>query len=82
MTAVHTTNERPTPEAIKANYEFDEELTGPAPKAIGLFDDLLTTGSHFRAAKTILLERFPGVQITGLFVARRIIPEMEWEQIT
>lgn len=53
-------------------YEIDEGLTEPAPKEIGILDDVLTAGTHFRAMKTVLSKRFPSVQIIGLFVARRV----------
>ena len=39
---------------------------------IGLFDDVLTTGAHFRAASAVLKQSFPGVRIVGLFIARRV----------
>ena len=78
MEAAHTSDERPSPIEIRANYAIDEALTAPEPKVIGLFDDILTTGAHFRAAKVILENRFPSVPIVGIFVARRIIPEIEW----
>jgi len=65
---------RPTVAEIRANYEIDESLTEPRPKVIGVFDDILTAGSHFRAAKLLLSERFPGVPVIGVFVARRIFP--------
>jgi len=37
-----------------------------------VFDDFLTTGSHFRAMTSVLEAEFPGVPITGLFIARRV----------
>lgn len=79
MEAAHTSDERPSPVEIRANYAIDENLVSPTPKVIGLFDDLLTTGAHFRAAKGLLQDRFSEVPIIGIFVARRIIPEIEWE---
>jgi len=42
------------------------------PKHIGLFDDVITAGSHFRAAKDLLQDRFPEAKIVGIFVARRV----------
>jgi len=39
---------------------------------IGILDDVLTAGTHFRAMQTVLSDRFPGVPIIGLFVARRV----------
>ena len=73
MDAVHLHNEnRPTPEDIRSIYQIDENLTTPEPSIIGLFDDVITAGAHYRAAKDLLQERFPGAKILGIFVARRI----------
>jgi predicted amidophosphoribosyltransferase len=66
---------RPTVAEIMENYEIDESLCDPVPRVIGIFDDILTAGSHFRAAKLVLSARFPGVEIVGVFVARRIFPQ-------
>ncbi|MET4369521.1 hypothetical protein ABIA99_002206, partial [Bradyrhizobium sp. LB12.1] len=61
------------PEEIEANCYIDESLCGQsAPKYIGIVDDMLTAGAHFRAANNILSKRFPTSRITGLFIARRI----------
>lgn len=65
---------RKTPEEHYANLSIDEDLVDPAPSAIGIFDDLIVTGSQFVAAKRLLSERFPGVPILGLFIARRALP--------
>lgn len=78
MPAAHTTVTRPTVAALVAQLDIDERLTLPAPTSIALFDDVLTTGAHFVAAKTILAVRFPGIPIRGLFVARRVFrPDAE-----
>jgi predicted amidophosphoribosyltransferase len=47
-------------------------LTVPPPTDIGLFDDVLTTGAHFRAAHSVLKRAFPNARIIGLFIARRV----------
>jgi predicted amidophosphoribosyltransferase len=65
-------NDRPTPDALRMIYEIDDHLINPAPTNIGLFDDVITAGSHFRAAKDLLIERFPEAKVVGIFVARRI----------
>jgi hypothetical protein len=70
--AVHDQENRPTPEQIQANYAIDQAIRGSVPQVIGLFDDVLTTGAHFRAASTALQQSFPGVRIVGLFIARRV----------
>jgi hypothetical protein len=70
--AVHDQENRPTPEQILANYAIDQAIRDPIPQVIGLFDDVLTTGAHFRAASIALQQSFPGVRIVGLFIARRV----------
>jgi len=54
--------------------EIDEEYAEPPPQSIGVIDDVLTTGSHFVAAKRALTRRFEGVEVAGFFVARRVFP--------
>lgn len=56
-------------------YRVDEACTQPLPRAIGIVDDVLTAGTHYRAMHTILSQRFPGTPIVGIFVARRVFPE-------
>jgi predicted amidophosphoribosyltransferase len=55
----------------------DRPVTEPAPQVIGLIDDVLTTGAHFKAAQVILNEALPGVPIVGIFLARRVPEAME-----
>jgi len=69
--AVHDREVRPRPEEIEALYSIDQTLTEPAPRLVAVVDDLLTTGAHFRAAKSILSARFPEVAVVGMFIARR-----------
>jgi hypothetical protein len=54
-------------------YEIDESKANPTPQWIGVFDDVLTVGTHFVAMKRILSTRFPGIRIQGLFIARRVL---------
>ena len=70
--AAHESLARPSPEQIQAGYRVDEALTAPEPTVVAIVDDVLTTGAHFRAASVVLAQRFPAVQIVGLFVARRV----------
>jgi hypothetical protein len=58
-------------------YVVDEGLAQPTPRAILIVDDVLTAGTHYRAMHTVLSTRFPGVQINGMFIARRIFPPDE-----
>ena len=63
--------ERATIEELLTLYEIDESLSKPPPNKILVFDDLLTTGRHFKAMKAVLQNQFPDTRIIGIFVARR-----------
>ncbi len=63
---------RPSVGDLIANYKVDEEVSDPTPNMIGIFDDVLTVGRHYRAVHTLLSERYPGVRISGIFIARTI----------
>jgi hypothetical protein len=58
-------------------YAVDEDLADPEPQTIVLFDDVLTTGCHFKAMELVLKERFPEVETLGLFLARTVRPPEE-----
>jgi len=70
--AAHSTEVRPRVDELCDNYVIEESLVDPAPRVIGVIDDVLTTGSHFKAAQRLLRSRFPAVNIYGIFVARRV----------
>lgn len=70
--AVHDSESRPTPTELAKLYNLDAAMLSPAPRQIGLLDDLLTTGCHFKAAQKILKAQFPEVRVTGIFLARRV----------
>ena len=71
--AAHATSDRLTPDELRQIYNIDTSLVAPPPHSIALVDDLLTTGAHFRAAKSQLRVHFPGTSVIGIFVARRAI---------
>lgn len=75
--AFHAREERRDPGEIESRYRINEDVATPSPKIIGIFDDVLTTGAHFRAAHSLLSKRFTDVAIIGIFIARRVIPEVE-----
>jgi hypothetical protein len=75
--AAHESNERPTVQDLLAIYEIDENLAAPAPTKIAIIDDVLTAGTHYRAMHIRLAQRFPGVPIVGMFIARRIFPQID-----
>jgi len=70
--ASHTNPQhRMQPRDLVPLYAINEALIGRIPTNILIVDDVLTTGSHFVAMKSVLSQRFPGVWIGGLFIARR-----------
>jgi hypothetical protein len=72
MEAAHDADVRPNPDQIAAGYQIDETLCQAAPSTIALFDDVITTGAHFVAARRVLQLRFPQARIFGFFIARRV----------
>lgn len=81
MAAAHESADRPRPEALVLRLRVDTALCEPPPPRIVLCDDVLTTGSHFRAAQTVLMQRFPSVNIFGVFLARRVPQPPEFEVV-
>ena len=75
--AVHLCGNRLTKEEIKSNYIVDEELLSQTKETIIVFDDVVTTGAHYKAIKELILERFPQKRVIGLFIARRVFDEKE-----
>lgn len=56
-------------------YRIDESLANPEPTSIGIFDDVLTAGTHYRAMHSVLSARFPAAKVYGIFIARRVFPD-------
>lgn len=71
MESAHDADVRPGPDQIAAAYQIDENLCAPAPNMIALFDDVVTTGAHFVAARRVLQARFLQAKVFGFFIARR-----------
>jgi hypothetical protein len=75
--ADHSAGDRLTPGALLALIELDQPLLAAAPlrDSIVLFDDVLTTGKHFKACECRLRTGLPkNFSISGIFIARRILP--------
>ncbi|MBL8517284.1 MAG: hypothetical protein JNM76_09995 [Betaproteobacteria bacterium] len=66
------TRTRIKPDELEALYQVDAR---PPKSTIILFDDVLSAGCHFRAAKSAILSRHPGVQVVGFFLARRVFSD-------
>lgn len=75
--SAHTSDEKRDPEKIAQNYKINEEESIGVKNCIILFDDVITSGAHFKAAENVLLEAFPFCQIKGLFIARRVYEQKE-----
>lgn len=54
------------------NLIVNTERLAPPPQMIVIVDDVISSGSHFRAAAQRLRDICPGVPIVGLFFARTI----------
>ena len=63
---------RPKPSDLEAIYEMANDLTRPV---VILVDDVLTTGSHFVAARNVILNAHPNTRVIGFFMARRALPD-------
>lgn len=56
------------------NYDPEKDL-------IVIFDDMLTTGCHFKAVEELVLDKYPNAVVMGIFVARRVIKSEAITQI-
>lgn len=71
MQASHTTENRLTKNDLKKLIFVDNNQL-QSTKNIILFDDVLTTGAHFKACKELIKDKMPDCRIIGLFIARAI----------
>jgi hypothetical protein len=69
----HSAGYRPSPDDLAANYTIDSRLQHPMPRSIWIFDDVLTTGAHFKAMKKVISQVYPGTPCIGIFLARRVL---------
>lgn len=74
LEATHNLEDRHTIQDLLRVYKIDETLAAPRPTHIILLDDVVTGGTHFKAAKHVLETRFRGIPVAGVFLARRIFP--------
>jgi hypothetical protein len=73
-----SSGDRITPEALYALMQVDEQALNSKPlhPDVFLFDDVLTTGKHFKCCERRLREVLPAQsRISGLFVARRLLTD-------
>ena len=78
--ADHESDQRLSYDELLDVIEIDPDCpTTPIPNVIVLFDDLLTTGKHFKCCEQRLREVYPDTPIIGIFAARRIFRRVEGE---
>lgn len=70
--AAHLTLNRPAIDELTQLWIFDNQLMKMCKRYILLFDDVLTSGAHYSAAKKMLLQHMPEASIFGLFIARTV----------
>jgi hypothetical protein len=75
--AFHKKDDRRDVALLIQRFQLDERLCEPRPGFIMVLDDVLTTGAHFVAAKTVLQRRFGEIPVVGIFVARRVFPQQD-----
>jgi hypothetical protein len=78
--AAHESDTRPRPEDLVQLYELDQRQLQPPPTRLVVFDDVLTTGAHYVAARTVLAAAFPNAEIMGCFIARRVPDTTDFEE--
>ncbi|MEP1891115.1 MAG: hypothetical protein ABJJ14_05565 [Cyclobacteriaceae bacterium] len=73
--ASHERADRPSPDELIDCFQIDDSLCHTPVNTILLFDDMITTGSHFKACKRMILDLFPEASVYGIFIARRSIED-------
>lgn len=73
----HLSGDRRDKEKIKMNMYLDKSKIDFVPANIVVFDDVVTTGAHFKAAKELFQSENPSCNVFGLFIARRATNKIE-----
>lgn len=71
VSAHESKSARPTIKDLMSIYQLDESIATDNLSYIGIVDDVLTTGAHYRAMKNILNAKFSNIPVVGIFIARR-----------
>jgi predicted amidophosphoribosyltransferase len=82
MTSDHEAARRLSATSLLKLLEVDvaELRLRPVRTRIVLFDDLLTSGKHFKCCQCRLRQFVPAVPICGCFIARRV-PPARWQSV-
>jgi hypothetical protein len=71
--ADHESNDRLSHAALHELTQINETYAADPPRpTIAVVDDVLNSGKHFKVAQELLSQRFPGIPVIGIFVARCI----------
>lgn len=71
MEPMHLSNSPRSAEDLYRNMTVDYSIQAQVRQNVVLFDDMITTGSHYAACKRHITEQFPGRVIAGIFISRR-----------
>ena len=70
-TSAHNSQNRPKPDEHISNFDIRKDKVVPEPKVgVIVFDDVLTSGSGFKAVKRVVNSLWPNKPVYGFFVAR------------
>lgn len=71
--------DRKTPEQLESLYTFHPFQSNRSNFIV--FDDVVTSGAHFKAIKNIILRHHPQAIVRGLFLARSVYPRINLNAI-
>lgn len=69
--AAHDGSDRPNPIELLSNYMINSPEVTQLRSRVFIFDDVLTTGCHYKAMMTCLKQHSSTIGCAGLFLARR-----------
>ncbi|SEI45700.1 hypothetical protein SAMN04487995_0883 [Dyadobacter koreensis] len=76
IAASHDSPLRPSIGELYQNlYLAPREMEGLRDNIV-LFDDMLTTGAHFKACQSLIQDSFPEKRVLGIFIARRDVDQI------
>lgn len=70
--AVHTSSSPRSLDSVSGGWQV-HPMEKPFDRII-LFDDVISSGAHFKAAKTLIEGHFGNVKVYGIFLARAVQP--------
>jgi hypothetical protein len=73
--ADHESTERLSYATLLGLMRIAEGQAHPPRRNIAVVDDVLNSGKHFKVVQHVLSQRFPGIPVIGVFIARCIRPD-------